>query len=129
MLGILTKSLFDKNNYSDNSINETKELMEQYSNLPHTIDSLEKISIYCVDTANIELLHYVLEYNGVDDSQLPDYYITNFGDTIEYNKTNFNYYVAMYLVAESLLATRKNIINGLLLNNKLVEQDQKFIEQ
>jgi len=56
---------------------------------------------------------------------LTDYYVTNFGDTIAYNKDNFYYYVALYTVAENLLATRKHIINGLLLNVQMEQMRNK----
>ena len=124
LLGFLTKGILNKNSYSVKYIDETEVLLNHYSDLPYAIDSLEKLSISYIDTANLEMLHYVLEYTDIDDSILPYFYITKFGDTIEYNKENFHYHVAMNKVSENLLITRKHIINGLLLNNKVVEQDK-----
>jgi len=98
-------------------INDTEELISKYAELPSAIDSVENLSVCYYDTANLEMLHYVLVYNVKDT--LPDYYVTKFNDSIKYNKENFFRYVALYTVAENLLATRKHIINGLLMDNEL----------
>ena len=123
ILGYLTNLLFNEDEPLQ-YINETTELILDYSKLPFAIDSIEQLSIAYYDTANVEMLHYVMNYNDVDVSKFPDYYITNFGDTIDFNKENFYYYVALYMVAENLLTTRKHIINGLLINNNIIEQNK-----
>ena len=69
-----------------------------------------------------------MKSNDKDISKLPDYYVTNSNDTVVYNKENFFYYVAMYVVAENLLETRKYIINGLMMNVYL-EEEKNIIEK
>jgi hypothetical protein len=121
VLGFLTNSMFNKVN-TTTYVNETEVLISNYNKLPFAIDSIENLSVSYNDTANIEMLHYVLQY--ANEEELPDYYITKFGDTIEYNKENFFYYVSMYVVAENLMETRKHIINGLLLNIELEKESK-----
>lgn len=123
-MGFITNIIFNNSKTNTITINETELLITSYSDLPNAIDSIEKLSIGYYDTANVEMLHYVRDYN-IDSSYLPDYYVTNFGDTIAYNKDNFYYYVALYTVAENLLATRKHIINGLLLNVQMEQMRNK----
>ena len=128
LLGYLVSSLIHKPNYQSKYINETTILISEYSELSNAIDSIENLSVSFYDTANIEMLHYVLKYNDKDISKFPNYYITNSHDTIEYNKENFFYYVAMYVVAENLLETRKHIINGLIMNIHLEEEKNIIVK-
>jgi hypothetical protein len=122
ILGFLTNIVLNKNKEPIKSIKETDELISAYSISPNVIDSLEILSIQYYDTANIEMLHYVLEYNN--KNKLPDFYVTSFGDTIEYNKENFFKYFTLYIVADNLLESRKQIINGLLINCTLKEKEE-----
>jgi len=114
-LGFITKSVSYENKKQMTQITETEILIKSYSMSNNAIDSFENASVCYYDTANIEMLHYVLEYN--DKNNLPDYYVTAFGDTIEYNKENFFKYFALFTVANNLLESRKHIINGLLITN------------
>jgi len=123
VLGFITSSVINKD-ISTPVINETESLIISYSNSTGSIDSVEQLSINYYDTANIEMLHYVLEYNNKSTNNLPDYYVTKFGDTIVYNKDNFFKYVALYTVADNLLESRKYIIHGLLVNIKTGEIEE-----
>jgi hypothetical protein len=122
LLGYMTSSLIKKDVVDENEITSTEVLIDRYSALPESIDSIEKLSICYYDTANIEMLHYMLEYN--DKNVTTDYYISKFGDTIEYNKENFYKYIALYIVAENLLETRKHIINGLIIDNEIYKKNR-----
>jgi len=117
LLGFMSNSLINKDTKKTETFTDTEELISKYSNLPEAIDSIENLSVCYYDTANLEMLHYVLEYN--DKHNTSNYYITNFGDSIEYNKENFYRYVALYTVAENLLETRKHIINGLMMDSEI----------
>jgi hypothetical protein len=127
ILGFLTNIVLNKNKEPIKSIKETDELISAYSISPNVIDSLEILSIKYCHIANTEMLHYIIEYNN--KNKLPDFYITNFGDTIEYNKENFFKYFALYVVADNLLESRKQIINGLLINCTLKEIKNKTKEK
>ena len=124
ILGFLTKSIIPKNDNSIKVINESKELLNSYSISLKDIDSIENISILYYDTANVEMLHYAIKYYNSDIDKCPDYYVTKFNDTIEFNKINFFRYVALYTVADNLLESRKYIINGLLMKNNTEELDE-----
>jgi hypothetical protein len=128
LLGYLSSSVIHKTYKLNKYANESEQLIYDYTHSPNSIDSIENISIKYYDSANVEMLHYVLYYNGVDTNSLPNYYVTHFGDTIPYNKEKFFYYAAMYTVAENLLETRRQIINGLLLNDK-VKQNKELREK
>ena len=116
LLGFMIKSLTIKPNQVE-QLNDTEQIISRYTSLPIAIDSIERLSVCYYDTANLEMLHYVLVYNKAEE--LPDYYITKFGDSIEYSKENFFRYAALYTVAENLLETRKHIINGLMMDSEL----------
>ena len=123
VLGFITSTVINKDT-SPPIMEETEALINSYSNSTGSIDSVEQLSINYYDTANIEMLHYVLEYNNKSTNNLPDYYVTKFGDTIVYNKDNFFKYVALYTVADNLLESRKYIIHGLLVNIKTGEIEE-----
>jgi len=123
VLGFITNVVINKDTTEPTIINETELLITSYSNSIDAIDSIENLSIFYYDTANVEMLHYALTYNMGDANEYPDYYVTNFGDTIEYNKENFFRYVALYTVADNLLESRKHIIYGLLANNLSNEKE------
>jgi hypothetical protein len=109
------------NNKKSEPIDDNGLLIESYSNSSDVIDSIENLSIKYYDTANVEMLHYVIHYSEQNIKDFPDYYVTNFDDTIYYNKENFFKYIALYTVANNLLESRKHIINGLLINSKIEE--------
>lgn len=119
ILGYMTCNTF--NNKKSEPLDENEILINSYSNSSDVIDSIEYLSIKYYDTANVEMLHYVIHYSKKDIKNSPDYYVTNFNDTIHYNKENFFKYVALYTVANNLLESRKHIINGLLINSKIEE--------
>lgn len=123
ILGFLTKSIIPIKSESEEIIKESEEILNSYANSSESIDSIENISIYYYDTANIEMLHYAMNYYDIDIDEFPNYYITNFNDTVDFNKSNFFRYVALYTVADNLLESRKHIINGLLMKNRTEENN------
>jgi len=127
ILGFITSNTINKKDNISEPTNDNQILTNFYTKSYNFIDSIEKLSVCYYDTANIEMLHYVLNYSNQDVDSFPDFYITNFNDTIEYTKDNFFKYVALYTVANNLLESRKYIINGLLTNTK-TEIKQKVQE-
>lgn len=123
-LGFLAKSLTINKTDNIEMVADTEFLIRDYSKMVASIDSIEKLSMRYYDTANIELLHYAVYYEDLDSCAYSGVYVTHFGDTVVFNKTNFFYYVALYNVAENLLETRKHIINGLIINNTILETDK-----
>jgi hypothetical protein len=124
ILGCVTNSVVSKGGKSFEQVEETERIISDYSSLRSAVDSVEQLSLAYNDTANIEALHYVIKYKDENTDSLPDYYVSNFGDTIMYNKENFYKYVALCLMAENVIEARKHIINGLLLNSMYIEQDE-----
>lgn len=118
LLGFMTKSLLIETEEKNEMVKETRDLIDEYNNIKTSIDSISNLSTACYDSANLEMMHYALNYNKKDVNKYPNYYISNFNDTIYYNKENFYYYTALYLIGEHLLNTRKYIISGLILDNK-----------
>jgi len=123
VLGFITNTILNKDKNNPSFVSETELLISSYSNSIDAVDSIEILSICYYDTANVEMLHYALNYNRGDINDLPNYYVTNFGDTIEFNKENFFRYVALYTVADNLLESRKHIIYGLLANSIIDKEE------
>lgn len=121
VLGFLTNIFFFFNEFvSEKNMTETYKKYYDFYELSSSIDSIESLSKANYDTANIEILHYIINYKNLNEK--PETYITYYGDTIEYNKDNFFQTVALLTVAQQLLETRKYIIDGLLLNAQLNEE-------
>ena len=77
-------------------------------------DDLKKLSDIYVDSANKEIINYYSKYLYRHSNLLPNYYITYYKDSVEFNKENFFYYYSMYKITDYLSNAKSCVINSLI---------------
>jgi hypothetical protein len=91
--------------------------LKEFNLLSSNMDTLKVKSTMYSDSAAFEMMNYVMKYNDKPSKELPDYYVSGFGDSIKYNKENFFYYTALFKMNNYLGKSRKTIIDGFIVND------------